>query len=342
MLINTSSLRKDIPGEIKEMFSIHEQENGEYLIKINFSSMDLLQTCLRKSYFSLVRKLQKQIKAPALIFGSGIHKAMEVWYSAPRSHRLIGSVQCDDNQAMMFQNGSSLNDHGGCARCASIFAFLESLNNQLSDLDGARSPENGMQILNNYFDVYLDDPYELVRDEQGPMCEREFELEIFSGRMQDRRVRVLFYGTIDSVFKNRETGDIILVDHKTSSSLGSDFLNRIKPNHQFAGYWMGLQKVFNLPVTSMMVNGIQVAKTKMELNRQFTTISEEEIEETRGSLLFWTEQYLIAKERQFWPMASPSACAQWGGCQFKRICELPKNLQESMIKAEFNGGTKND
>jgi hypothetical protein len=154
--------------------------------------------------------------------------------------------------------------------------------------------------------------------------------------MMDRRVRVSLFGTIDSVMRNRETGDIILVDHKTSSSLGSDFLNRIKPNHQFAGYWLGLQQHFGLNPTRIMVNGVQVAKTKMELNRQFTTISQEELDETRGSLLFWTEQYLIARERQFWPQSSPSACSHWGGCQYRRVCELPKNLQESMIRAEFN------
>ena len=168
MLIHTE-LPADLPkAEKKEMFSHWIDEEGTCQIRINFSSMDLLQTCLRKSFLSLVRELRSDVQSPALTFGSGIHAAMEVWYAASHLHRNIGSVNCDDNHALMLAGQEPLKEHGSCARCASIWAFMESVRGKLTESHEARSPENAIHILNNYFDTYLDDPYDLLIDGDGP------------------------------------------------------------------------------------------------------------------------------------------------------------------------------
>lgn len=314
--------------EFKEMLSIW-QEDGKTVVKTNFSSIDVLQTCMRKSQLLLKRQLTVQNEAPALIFGKGTHKALEVWYCAPRVNRKRGSVQCDDSHAQMLA-GSDPIDHGPCARCSSIFAFLEETR-VLTEIDGSRSPESGVNILNNYFDVYLDDPFEVLHDDQGPLCERTAEAVIY----EDSDLRIIFFGTIDSILRNRETGEVIGCDHKTTSSLGKDFFNRIKPNFQYAGYWFLMRESLGLRPTQFMVNGIQVAKTKQDLSRQFATITDEEIEELRQAVVWNVRNYLRCLSTDVWPMSAPSACSQWGGCSFKRICEMPKTLHESVISADF-------
>lgn len=329
--------------EIKEMLSLTRDESDSELliVKINFSSLDILQTCMRKAQFLLQRGLQSTTEAPALVFGKAIHKAMEVWYCAPRANRKLGSVKCDDSHAMMLA-GSEPVPHGECARCASIFAFLEETRGVLNENLAPRSPENGINILNNYFDVYLDDPFELCMDSQGPLCERDFEFTIYEGTFNipisgiaSPRVRIVFFGRIDSILRNRETGAIIVTDHKTTSSVGKDFLNRLKPNFQYTGYWWATRDFFGLMPSQFMVNGIQVAKTKSELNRQFTSISDEEIEELKSAILWNVGKYLQCLSAEEWPMAGPTACGQWGGCTFKRVCELPRSLQKSVLAAEF-------
>jgi len=329
-------------SEIKEMLSMRK-EGDRIIIDVNYSSLSIIQTCMRKAQLALNRNLQSGNAHAALIFGSGFHKAMETWYCAEKESRKIGSVACDDSHALMLSGQLPL-EHGKCARCASVFAFLESAG-KLTENDQARSPESGINILNNYFDVYLDDPFELVVDADGPLCERAFKFKIHEREFNlpllgiDRPiVEVWFFGQIDSVLRNKQTGEIIVCDHKTTSSLGKDFFNRIKPNFQYTGYWWAAKEVFGLKPTQFMVNGVQVAKTKQEVKRQFTSISDAEIEDLKEAILWNVGKYLqcVSSEMARWPMSSPDACSMWGGCNFKRVCELPRNIQESMISAEFN------
>ncbi len=315
-------------SEFKEMLTVWT-EDGKTYVKINFSSLDILQTCMRKSNFALNNGLTIASEHPALVFGVGVHKALEVWYCADRTNRKIGSVQCDDAHAQMLA-GNNPAAHGACARCAAMFAFIETAK-VLTEHDGARSPESGVNILNNYFDVYLDDPYEVLHDSQGPVCERTAEAILYDSA----DLRIIFFGTIDSVLRNRETSEIIGCDHKTTSSLGKDFFNRIKPNFQYVGYWFLMRESLGLKPSQFMVNGIQVAKTKQELSRQFTTITDEEIEELRTAVVWNVRKYLECLESGVWPMTTPTACANWGGCQFKKICEMPQKLHSAIISAEF-------
>lgn len=319
--------------DFKEMLSVRRSPEGKTVVKCNFSSLDIRQTCMRKAQLALHKTFQVGTEHAALTFGQAFHKAMEVWYSAPITHRRHGSVTCDDSQALMLSGQPPL-PHADCARCAAVFAFLEH-SRVLSENDGARAPENAMNILNNYFDVYLDDPFELLKDDMGPFCERSFEMKIFDGEMLGRPTEVWFFGTIDSILRNRATGEVIVADHKTTSSLGKDFFNRIKPNFQYTGYFWAAKEVFGLKPVQFMVNGVQVAKTKQEVARQFTSITDEEIEELRQAILWNVLNYLRAEQGGFWPMSTPSACSMWGGCTFKRVCELPSSLHNSMLSAEF-------
>jgi hypothetical protein len=322
-------LNKLIPkSDFKEMLTVSQSITGKTYVKINFSSLDIIQTCMRKARFALSSNFSSASEAPALVFGTGVHKALEVWYCAPRENRKHGSVKCDDAHAAML-TGNSFEEHN-CARCAAMLAFITATK-VLSDTDGARSPESGVNILNNYFDVYLDDPYEILYVDGKPMCEITASAVIYS----DDDLEIEFFGTIDSVLRNRETSEVIICDHKTTSSLGKDFFNRIKPNFQYAGYWLLARQALGLDPKQFMVNGIQVAKTKQELSRQFTSISDEEIEELKSSLIWGVRNYLKCEASGIWPMSAPTACSQWGGCQFKKICEMPKAIHQAILEAEF-------
>lgn len=317
-------------SEFKEMLTVSRDCNGKTVVRINFSSLDIIQTCMRKAKFSLQGNYSSISEAPALVFGTGVHKALESWYLSPRETRKHGSVTCDDAHAALLAGNSFDQDHEPCARCTAMKAFIDATK-VLTDNDGARSPESGVNILNNYFDVYLDDPYEILHDKHGPICERTVATQAY----RDEDLEIWFFGTIDSVLQNRETKEIVICDHKTTSSLGKDFFNRIKPNFQYAGYWLLAREALGLKPSQFMVNGIQVAKTKQELSRQFTSISDEEIEELRTSLIWAVRNYLRCESTGIWPMSTPSSCAMWGGCQYKRVCEMPSAIQDSILSAEF-------
>ncbi len=319
--------------EPKEMLSIRKAEDRQ-IVKINFSSLNVVQACMKRAYFNLERGLQSKLESSALTFGKAFHAAMEVWYCSPQANRKSETGHCDDAQALMLA-GHEPTPHGDCARCAAVFAFLEGTKT-LGESDGARDPANGMLVLNSYFDHYLTDPFEVLMDASGPVVERDFEYKVGEFQIPNEGlVEIWFFGRIDSVLRNRETSEIVVTDHKTTGALGKDFLNRIKPNFQYTGYWMAAKDILKVNPSRFLVNGVQVAKTKRDFARQFTTVTDEEIQNLKDAILWNVTNYLKARRSGMWPLSAPDACTQWGGCSYKRICELPKSLHESMISVEF-------
>jgi hypothetical protein len=332
MLIESEPQITSVPKAPKEMLSATLAADGKYDVRINFSSLDLLQTCKRRAYYVLKRRLVSTNESAPLIFGTAIHAALEVWYCAPRvERRKHATAQCDDSQALMLA-GQPPEPHGACVRCASVFAFLEAAR-PLAALDSSdkRSCANGVVVLNHYFDHYASDPFVVLSDAHGPFCERDFELPV----LEDAHKRITFFGRIDTILRNEETGVILVTDHKTTASLGSDFYNRVRPNFQYAGYVLAAQRAFGLQTDMFLSNGIQVAKTVRGLARQVTQITSEDHAELLHAIDYAVDDYLRCERTDIWPQSTPNACTQWGGCAYRAICEVPAAIRENVIEAQY-------
>lgn len=331
-----SSLPK-MKANKKKMLSIEESESAIHVF-INFSSLDIIQDCARKAFYRLERKLEHLEEAPALTTGSGVHKAMEVWYAAPQERRKNSSFKTDENIQKILAE-QSLADAEPCARTAAIHAYYETVKSLKSNPDlGARDPGNVANILDKYFDYYLNDDYILYSNSDGPFLERSFELEVplSKNTFNGKRLKIFYFGTIDMILVHKITNNLHVCDHKTTHSLGKDFLNRIKPNFQYVGYFWGARDYFKVPVDGFIVNGIQIAKTKLNFNRQTTYIHDEEIEELWVAAEDAVRRFLDYRLTERWPMSAPNSCSMWGGCEYRRICESPKVTREVMIRAEYS------
>lgn len=278
-----------------------EKKDGKFYI--NSSSVEIIQTCRRKAYYALHRNLRGEDESEALLFGTAIHRAMEAFYSA----KIInGERQLTLEE---FQD-----------------AFVDCASQTLAHLPDTdkRSIANGKKIISKYWDTYSNDPWVVVRDEHGPFVERKFELEV------RRLPNVVIHGQIDCLLKNVETGEIVVCDHKTSSSLGTDFLNRIKPNMQFSIYAWAANKLGH-SVNRVMVNGIQVAKTKVDLLRVFTERTPHDLLEMFDTINESVHLYEESENSKTWPINS-AACGNWGGCQYRDICSLNAPFRETAIQ----------
>ena len=90
MKVDVDLPRESIPktdGK-KEMLGI-EDHNGQKIVRVNPSSIAILQTCWRKGYYNLIRQLVPDVESPALCFGKGIHKALETFYSSHPTQRQL-------------------------------------------------------------------------------------------------------------------------------------------------------------------------------------------------------------------------------------------------------------
>lgn len=324
-----------LPESPKEMLSVTEL-NGKTLVRINSSSLGVIQECTRKAYYSLNQKWKAANEAPAFLFGRAVHKALEVYYTGAPGDRKLPKYE--DVELIAFGHAPKHAD----LISRSIYAFCETAKPlaALPETD-KRSLQNGVWILYEYFKAYIDDPWVAYVDKDGPFIERSFTYRLFEG--SDLTVDI--FGTIDFAFRHLVTGEIIIGDHKTSSFLsfgGQSYFDRDKPNHQYTMYALGARRVFGINTDNFMVNVVEVKarpKTKaakgVSFPRQITKRTEEDFNETTEAIMDSVFRYLTSVKVNRWPIGGVDACNKFGGCQFKQVCASPKSMRETILKNKF-------
>lgn len=314
--------------EKKEMISC-EKKGSKYFVKINYSSLDIINTCMRKARYLLHDGLRAKTESPALSFGTAIHKALEYWYQIPIEERKMPTHAHDIAQAIAY--GQDAPDD---PVFNTVKEFVEA-GGPLREVPQGdkRSLANGAKILVEYCKRYKDDGLTVVYDSLGePLIERMVTFRIYD----NFDLAIDYFGTIDVILENRQTGVVAVTDHKTTSQLGKEFYNRVKPNHQYTGYVMGAEQALGIESRIFMVNGIQTAKTKQEFARQFTNRNEEDFEELTNSVEFAVRNYIRALESGKWTQNAPQPCTMYGGCQFIKACEVPENIRANVIRSLWN------
>ena len=313
----------------KEMLSVSLRPDGTYKVRINYSSLSIIQTCMRKAMYVLDSGLMKGEESEALIFGTAVHKALESWYSSDTAARELPR-NLDEIARMMAYGHVPDADHPAYTAINAFLAAGQPLR-KLEDSD-KRSLGNGAKILAGYLKCYHNDGLTVVRDSAGAAyVEKLVRFPLDCGSKHE----IEFFGTIDAILENKATGMIAVTDHKTTSQLGSSFFNRLKPNHQYTGYLLGANRVLGLDTNIFMINGIQVCKTKQQYARQFTDRSPADFAEFTLAVTDAVHRYIRALETGRWPQSAPDPCTNWGGCEFIKACEVPAALKDSVIRATW-------
>lgn len=310
----------------KEMLSI----SGEK-IRINSSSLNLIQTCPRKAFYSLHEGYKSKAVSMPLVFGSAVHKAMEVFYSYSGKEREL-PADFESNVELMSQGDVPQEKH---FIYDALFAFMKAGDELrlLPDTD-KRSIASGLWMLSHYFQNYLHDKYVIYRDEHGPFTERSFSINLTE--------TIELFGQIDFVFKDEVTGLLLPGDHKTSSRLGSEFFNRTKPNHQFTGYLYAAREAFGIDTEFFLINGLMVKSRPLtargsppSFTRQITRRTKEDFEEFKDVVREAVGNYLRWMDWNRWPLGPVDACANYGGCQYLDVCSQSPEIRQNILDAHF-------
>ena len=323
------ALPSDTP---KQMLSVIQEGSG-HTVRINSSSLSLLQTCARKSKYVLHDGWKGKAGSPPLIHGLGIHHALEVFYRQPRKER--GEIPENFEEiAYTLANGyEAPEQHFLFDAIKAYISAVEPLR-ALPDSD-ARSLTSGIWVLCHYFRTYFHDVYVTHHDDKGPLIERTFETPL----IDTPKLKVILFGTIDFILRNETTGHVLPGDHKTASQMWG-FLNRVKPNHQYTGYVIGAQRVLGIDTEDFLVNGIEVKKRPAKglpptFTRQITKRTEQDIEEFISAVHFSVRNYLEWKTEDNWPLGHVDACSLYGGCGFHEICSAPNNLRQNILESKY-------
>lgn len=324
------------PKEIKEMISV-SREGGKTKVRINSSSVSLIQSCPRKTYYLLHRGLQSKGENPATLHGSAIHKALELFYLGSRIDRKIPS-NFKRELDVMLHGRSDQEDNNLILKACRAYLDVAAPLASLDDHD-KRSNRAGLWTLGHYFTTYIDDPYVVLEDKDGPLVERRLNFPLYS----DDELEIEYFGTVDVVLKNPETGNILVCDHKTSSVVGNQFYKRLKPNHQYTGYIMAARKALDLDTDKFLVNCLEVKpfpKTARaappRFPRQVTTRTEEDFVEFTEVVVDSVVRYLGYLERENWPLGPIEACTMYAGCGFLDVCGSPSVIRENILSAKYH------
>lgn len=323
----------EAPATPKEMLSVRFQD-GKCFVRINYSSLSLIQTCLRKASYSLDRSLKSRKESSALIFGTAIHKALELFYSAPANERTLPANFISDADLAL---GSGYENDALVFRCLRAFVEKAEPLRALPDSD-KRSLNAGVWLLTHHFKTYIDDPFVVFRDELGPVTERFSEAVLYDSK----ELQITYFGTIDVVLINERTGVILPADHKTSSVVGTEFYSRLKPNAQYSGYVFLCNQALGLKVDSFLVNCLQVKSRPVtargqppQFPRQVTRRTEEDLAEFRDLVVHYVRSYLASLGSGYWPQADVNSCSMYRGCQYLDVCASPAALRENILEANF-------
>lgn len=194
------------------------------------------------------------------------------------------------------------------------------------ELDDKRTHKMGEWILNNYHRTYENQPLKLIKTEQS------FTLPLPNGNN--------LIGRIDKIVE--WDGMYWLMDHKTTSMLGSSYVKMAEPNLQFRGYtWAAKQ--LGYPVVGVLLDAILVAKGLLDSSARsrLTPLLRHDIYHSKQHLDEWLDivtnvqhNIKLSEETNQWT-PNFDACTYYGECPYRRICIEEPALRDKVISMEY-------
>ena len=210
---------------------------------LTYSALNTFRNCPRKYALRYIECLRRPERPEALAFGSVIHNALERWY------RLIGDVN-------------------------RLFVVLDFIDEQYPQRDhdpGVRRTWHlARAMIEGYAARYPNESFEIVE------IEKEFTAEIRNPDTGRPSQTFVIAGKADGIV--RLDGELYLLEHKTASSITSDYLDRLWTDTQIALYSHYLREL-GYPIVGVIYNVL--LKTRLKQREGET---QEEYEQRRAQL----------------------------------------------------------
>lgn len=298
-------------------------ENGVQ-IAWNASSISVAETCLRKYQLSILEEWVAKDRSVHLKFGGHFATALEhfhkrIAFGESREDALIAVV----TEALIDTWDHDLDAEGN--RIPETGAPWESGHN-------AKTRANLIRSIVWYLDHFEANPVVPVRLANGPAVEQSFTFEVDNG--------ILFAGHLDSIVEYG--GEAYVMDQKTTgSTITPRWFEQFKPNTQMSMYTLAGKMILNSPVKGVIIDGAQIAVGFTRFERGFTFRTELELEEWYDSAMYHIEAAQRATRERHFPM-NPSACGNYGGCEFRAICGRDPSVRSKFLAGDFIKGKRLD
>lgn len=130
---------------------------------------------------------------------------------------------------------------------------------------------------------------------------------------------LLYSGRMDMMcsYENMNLGE----DDKTASQLGASWPRQWDLRSQFTGYVWGAGRA-GIKLDGFLVRGVSILKTKYDTLQAITYRPAWQIDRWYEQLLRDGKRMIAAWEEGYYDYNLDHACAEYGGCQFRGICQM--------------------
>lgn len=290
------------------------------VLEIDNTALEQFSTCRRQAQYYLVRKVESNKSKIALDFGAAFHKVLEYAYKKfGPSYR-------------------SNNDNADIIRYAQSLPPWQDVNGE-----DYRNLPYLVQAVSNYLQSYPAEPFTFATLPSGQVgIEVPFifplakvESSVFG------TIPVMWKGVIDVLY--RRDGVLGVLDHKTTSMMGPQFMAEFEISHQFYGYVAAAEYITGETVSEITVNGIGCRKPTVkgtgktfENHRGMIAVNRSLIAEWHQDTLALVTDFISCCEAGYFPKQTKWCVGKYGACQYRALCTLPPEHRESAINtSEF-------
>lgn len=327
-------------------------EPGHFLLVIDNSSLEVFTTCPKSADYKLVRRREAHARNAALTFGGAIHEGLEVLLK----HEYFKDF------------GSNASDaFGPTVQDSAIVSFFT---NHPTPPDEYRTVTNALAVLSAYRQraSLPDYQWEIQSDDKGPIIERAFELPLGVIEVEDwismpwadkyprqgetpsnlqwekwtqkkevfvNSIHIAWSGRIDAIASCNNA--IRVIDHKTTSIAGDQFIQDFAISNQVLGYvWAAQQLWPELNPSAFCLNAIHFKKptgtgsisalgprggpAALNFFRAYFDYSPSRVQQWQENCLHIVSDFINSLQRGFFTRATKWCFGKYGKCQYHDVC----------------------
>jgi hypothetical protein len=294
---------------------------GHYLLVLDNSAMEVFTRCPTAGLYHLVHRREAYARNAALTFGGALHEGIA---------SLLRRLPEDDQDQ----------------------AILQYFAENPAPPDEYRTAPLCLQVMRHYRARQVLPDYEWTVLSNGePLIERPFELPLGVLEVNTpiqlpnwpeprlvKSIHVAWSGKIDLIANVAHRNRV--VDHKTTSIAGDNYVSNFILAHQVIGYvWAARQLWPSLDITGFCLNAIYLRKPlpgttnllakgpknglpPLDFFRAFFEYSPIRLEQWEQNSMTLAEDFVHCLIRRYFPMFTNSCINKFGRCQYHDICTL--------------------
>lgn len=287
------------------------------------TSIKLFQTCPRLYKYKMIDNWERRETSVHLTFGKHYATALEHYHK----HRAGGMNYSDAlaaivHEALIDTWIIDMNADGTPVRDTDGFP----VGHPWESLHSNKTRDNLIRSIIWYCEQFRDEDIATVILPDGKAAvEYSFTLSIDND--------LLLCGHIDRlcIYSN----DYYVMDQKTSgSTITPRYFDGFNPDTQMSLYTFAGRAIYDLPVKGVIIDAAQIAVGFTRFERGFTFRTDDQLDEWYDGILTNIDRAQQSTVDNNFPM-NPTACGNFGGCEFRGICSKSSHVRDNFLRADF-------